>query len=163
MTDANPQLVPGSIWQRTRKGKTSFVTVIAVSNTTLAPEVLDRFPRQVVFITDKFNILTQEVEFFTANRTFSSMDAGISNLMEAVVSPPDEADEEESETIDIDGIQLDEQPAEPEAPSDNSDEAPAPVFKPASVDGIDLDAHFLSYSEMPHHTGDTLHVIRTRR
>jgi len=163
MENLNPHLVVGSVWARTANNATS--TVLAVSNQDLKADVLEKFPQQVVFLTSKYKILTQDIDTFLRNRVYQGIDPTVVSLMEALTSEPEPEDEE----VDIDSVDLpaeksfdsmvastDEESAETEEESDDT----IPVFEPAEFDGLALDRHFLSYSEAPYHTGDTLHVLR---
>lgn len=167
MIETNPQLVPGSVWQRVRKGNATFTTVLFVSNSGLSEAVLEQFPAQVVFLSDKMNVLTQDVETFLSSRTFHTIDTGVENLLRALLSPPDEDDVDES----IDNIQLDDEPSilgevvgDPDEGDDGidmgDDSADVAIFTPQFFNGFDLDSAFVSYTEAPFHTGDTLHILR---
>lgn len=162
MIETNPQLVPGSVWQRVRKDKTTFTTVLFVSNQGLSDAVLEQFPPQVVFLTDKLNVLTQDVGTFLASRTFHTIDMGTENLIQALLSPPEEDLDDTDPTETIDKIvvdDLEEHPGGGVVVADDS-ESDIPVFTPEFFNGANLDAAFLSYTEAPFSTGDTLHVLR---
>jgi len=163
------QLVPGSIWERTRRGKPStYTTVLMVSNLELNPQLLDKFPQQVVFLSDSLKVLTQDVETFLATRTYYGSDAGIVNLIEALLSPNDQepetdADDDEDQAlsgapqddaVDIDSIDVGDTQIQETLTDD------APIFKPSLWNGVDLNKAFRGYRESPYHTGDTLHTLR---
>ena len=162
MENINPHLVVGSVWARTTTNSTS--TVLAVSNQDLSQEVLEKFPQQVVFLTSKYKILTQDVDTFLRSRVYQGLDTTVISLMEALTTEP----EQEDDDVDIDSVDIKvvkdgfEQiiASVEEDSEDGEDDNGIPVFEPAEFDGLDLDRHFLSYSEAPYHTGDTLHVLR---
>jgi len=163
MENINPHLVVGSVWARTSNNSSS--TVLAVSNQDLSQEVLEKFPQQVVFLTSKYKILTQDIDTFLRNRVYQGLDTTVISLMEALTTEPEP---EEDDDVDIDSVDIkvvkdgfEQIIASVEEDSENGeDDNGIPVFEPAEFDGLDLDRHFLSYSEAPYHTGDTLHVLR---
>lgn len=165
MENLNPHLVVGSVWARTANNATS--TVLAVSNQDLKADVLEKFPQQVVFLTSKYKILTQDIDTFLRNRVYQGIDPTVVSLMEALTTEPEP---EEDDDVDIDSVDLpaeksfDSMVASTNEESEESEESEEddtiPVFEPAEFDGLALDRHFLSYSEAPYHTGDTLHVLR---
>ncbi len=166
MIENNPQLIPGSVWLRERKGKQSFTTVIAVSNVGLKPEVLEEFPQQVVFLTDKFTVLTQGVETFCASRVFYSMDERVQYLAQEMLTPPSVEGEEE-DLIDFDNMPQEQPPSgdntvEPAEVVEADNDVP-PLFQPATWDlnGVllNLDDAFVSYEEIPTATHQVQHVI----
>ena len=163
MENINPHLVVGSVWARTTTNSTS--TVLAVSNQDLSQEVLEKFPQQVVFLTSKYKILTQDVDTFLRSRVYQGLDTNVISLMEALTTEPEpeEDDDVDIDSVDIkvvkDGFEQVIGGAEEDS-EDGEDDNGIPVFEPAEFDGLDLDRHFLSYSEAPYHTGDTLHVLR---
>lgn len=190
MENFDPHLIPGSVWERIvrKKGKESILhsIVLTVSNEDLKDEMLEKFPQQVVFLTSKLKVLTQDVDSFLSNRTFVEMDTRISALMANVVAPDDEFESD----VDIDAIDLSDEPAavDPDANSiadpfadlakllpepasqlfaaDTAQESPAsnavPVFLPEVYDGLNLSSSFVSYAESPSPmgNGDTMHVLR---
>lgn len=163
MENINPHLVVGSVWARTTTNSTS--TVLAVSNQDLSQEVLEKFPQQVVFLTSKYKILTQDVDTFLRSRVYQGLDTNVISLMEALTTEPEP---EEDDDVDIDSVDIKvvkdgfEQiiASVEEDSEDGEDDNGIPVFEPAEFDGLALDAHFLSYSESPYHTGDTMHTLR---
>lgn len=163
MENINPHLVVGSVWARTSNNSSS--TVLAVSNQDLSQEVLEKFPQQVVFLTSKYKILTQDIDTFLRNRVYQGLDTTVISLMEALTTEPEpeEDDDVDIDSVDIkvvkDGFEQIIGGAEEES-EDGEDDNGIPVFEPAEFDGLALDRHFLSYSEAPYHTGDTLHVLR---
>lgn len=163
MENLNPHLVVGSVWARTANNATS--TVLAVSNQDLKADVLEKFPQQVVFLTSKYKILTQDIDTFLRNRVYQGIDPTVVSLMEALTTEPEpeEDDDVDIDSVDIkvvkDGFEQVISGAEEES-EDGEDDNGIPVFEPAEFDGLALDRHFLSYSEAPYHTGDTLHVLR---
>jgi hypothetical protein len=104
-------LVPGSIWSRqSRKGTTSS-RVIAVSNQGLSEETLLNFPQQVVFVTDRQKVLTQDINTFLAQRVFEGIDEQTETLVAAILNPAileNYEDEDEEETIDFDAVDVSE-------------------------------------------------------
>lgn len=162
MENINPHLVVGSVWARTSNNSIS--TVLAVSNQDLSQEVLEKFPQQVVFLTSKYKILTQDIDTFLRNRVYQGLDTTVISLMEALTTEPEpEDDDVDIDSVDIkvvkDGFEQVIGGAEEDS-EDSEDDNGIPVFEPAEFDGLALDRHFLSYSEAPYHTGDTLHVLR---
>lgn len=162
MENINPHLVVGSVWARTSNNSIS--TVLAVSNQDLSQEVLEKFPQQVVFLTSKYKILTQDIDTFLRNRVYQGLDTTVISLMEALTTEPEpEDDDVDIDSVDIkvvkDGFEQVIGGAEEDS-EDGEDDNGIPVFEPAEFDGLALDRHFLSYSEAPYHTGDTLHVLR---
>lgn len=162
-TEVNPHLVTGSVWQRAKKKSLS--TVLAVSNEGLQDSILTNYPQQVVFLTNNGKILTQDIDSFLASRTYVGTDDFIVSQVASIVAGP----EEEVDTESIDSIKLDEQDSDfekfisgdagIESSTDNSDES-IPVFEPPVFGGLALNENFISYMEMPHHTGDTMCILK---
>jgi hypothetical protein len=170
MTNSTSNLIPGAVWQRNAKGKTSDVTIIAVSNESLSEEMQEKYPQQVVFVRDTGAILSQTPELFMKSREFVGVDDRIVNLIELMRHPEgDEVDE-----LDIDAITLDEdsqeeplkatrtitdKPLTAELPAD---ERVIPVFEPPSVtlDGItfNLDEAFVGFRSVPYGSGNIVKI-----
>ena len=155
MQQINPNLVVGSVWARGSNGNTS--TVLAISNDGLSDAVLEKFPRQVVFLTSKFKVLTQPIDMFIDSRVYQGIDEGVAALMAEVTSEPEP---DEDDKVDIDAVDLGDETVDESSVEDEGEAETIPVFEPAQFAGLNLDAHFLSYSESPYHTGDTMHTLR---
>ncbi len=173
MTNSNPtsSLIPGAVWQRNAKGKTSDVTILAITNESLSEEMQEKYPQQVVFLRDTGAILSQTPDLFMKNREFVGVDERVANLFELLLNP--EGDEEGE--LDIDAIPLDDEESdEPEKAIKSSvtdkplkaelpaDERTIPVFEPSSVtlDGVtfDLDQSFLGFRSVPYGSGNIVKV-----
>jgi len=169
MNDLSKILVPGAVWLRSKPGKKPTAsTVIAISNVDLSEAILEKFPMQVIFLTDRGRLLTQDIETFTSSREFVEIDVGTANLVDVLLHGADYDDEETEarDILDIDQIPLPEdedasagaaQVTEVTAVSPSGD---APMFSPEIHQGLDLNGAFLSYTEQPYYTGDTMHVLR---
>lgn len=163
--EINPKLVPGSVWSLS-SGALS--TVLAVSNAALPEHMLEKFPRQVVYVNSKNEINTQGVDAFLRKREFVEMDELIAQLMLGITDPEIE---EEGEDFDIDSVDLS---AEGDGDggadamedlvggTEHEEEADGqlPVFFPPQVGGVDLDSSFISYAELPGDADSRTHVLR---
>jgi hypothetical protein len=117
MTPSN--LVPGSVWERARKkGASSISRVLFVTNDELQPPQSDRFPPQVVFVSDKLKVLSMDVDSFVGNRTYIGIDDHFKALAEAAVTDP-EVLEDEMDDIDFDAVEV--------PPEDTAPTTPAPI------------------------------------
>lgn len=97
-------LVSGSLWSReTKKNGQSISVVLFVTNEGLQEKVLEKFPQQVVFLTENNQILSMNVEEFTRARTFVGMSEKMASLLESIITPEDE----EEDTGDIDNVEVD--------------------------------------------------------
>lgn len=97
-------LVSGSLWSReTKKNGQSISVVLFVTNEGLQEKVLEKFPQQVVFLTENNQILSMTVEEFTRARTFAGMSEKMASLLESIIVP----DDEEEETGEIDSVEVD--------------------------------------------------------
>lgn len=163
--EINPKLVPGSVWSLP-SGALS--TVLAVSNAALPENMLEKFPRQVVYVNSKNEINTQGVDAFLRKREFVEMDELLAQLMLGITDPEIE---EEGEDFDIDSVDLS---AEGDGDggadamedlvggTEHEEEADGqlPVFFPPQVGGVDLDSSFISYAELPGDADSRTHVLR---
>lgn len=170
----NEDLVPGSVWQRNAKGKSSEVTVLLVTNTTLSEQTQEKFPPQVVFVKGEGEVLSQTVDMFLSNRECVGVDESAANLVELLLNP-----EEENEEIDIDSIPLeDEGDSEDPALEVKDDEAApaktgalvsatseatmASVFEPevVQIEGQQyaLNDHFVGFRTLPFGSGNMVQV-----
>jgi hypothetical protein len=178
MTDAAilTTLIPGSVWRKetVKKGKTrvSESVVLAISNQDLSEALLERFPPQVVFITDRGQLLTQGVDTFVATRNYVTINEGVVAAMAQVQA---QAFGEDDEVEDFDQVSLD-QPAggltEAAAqlaetiglePSDSEDAAPNYPFQLTNtaheLNDVLVDS-FVSYTEAPWATGEVMHTLK---
>ena len=150
-------LAPGTIWtRRTKNGESTESTVLMISNLHLNDRLKEEFPPQVVFLTQRGQILTQNIEMFLAKRELIGEDDRVKGLVDSILNPPEEGE------VDLDAMQL-EDSGEGSVLGENvaeGEEHSAPVFLPAVVEGFDLNDHFLSYSEAPRDDGDTQHILR---
>lgn len=163
--EINPKLVPGSVWSLSSGAQS---TVLAVSNEALPEHMLEKFPRQVVYVNSKNEINTQGVGAFLRKREFVEMDELIAQMMLGITEPEPA---EEGEDFDIDSIDLNagEQQGLRDAMDDlvagvdNGDadaDGQIPVFFPPQHHGVDLDSAFISYAELPGDEGSRTHVLR---
>jgi hypothetical protein len=157
-------LYPGARWERSAKGKSRVVTVVLVTNQGLGAELLAKNPMQVVFQRASGQLLSMAVEQFVKGRTFlGTEDAHIASVIAQLIDPPTD-----DEVIDIDRIQLEEDPvpeqaaeevadtaedaSEPE-PTEDPDAGYIPVFEPQHFTWAevthDLDDCFLHAEELP--------------
>ena len=168
-------LFPGSVWERrTRKNDVSTSVVICVTNDGLSTSILEKHPQQVVFLTDKEQILSITVSEFVRNRTYVGMSEKVAEAMGALpelVFGSD--DEDEDEEINIDDIDIDEtlfnDGADPDAGTeprdDEEDEVESPPIRALSINVGPhpskelLESSLVGYSESPYHSGDTLHTL----
>jgi hypothetical protein len=167
-------LVPGSVWERTRKGNTSHVTVLTVSNGTLKEETLENFPQQVVFITERGEVMTQTIEFFVAKRNFVTVNTQFEAAVEALIQS---ANAEEPEIEDLDNIELPDEDqskaleAFNESLGGKSDSDIIEVDDPVMVQPFTLvdsdheladllSGDFVSYTESPWTDGQVLHALK---
>ncbi len=175
-------LTPGSQWSRKQKnGKDRVSTVICVSNQSLKDEVLEKHPQQVVFLTHRKEVLTQTIDTYLASRNYVGHDEVMTNLYENGIVGEGESDDSVSVASidDIDNILLPGEEGDDEDGAEDADmvegaevfgesddtleeEATIPVFEPAVFSGVDLDAAFVSYTEMPNpqDPGSTMHALR---
>ena len=192
-------LTPGSVWKRTVPNKKpTFTTVLLVSNQGQPQKVQEKFPPQVVFLTESLQLLTQPVEVFQASRVYHGVDNRIQGIYEAInrVEPAPEtsvvdfgsiqitddtaavADAEEAALLNIPSL-TDPVPAdisfltesEPAIEStfvhallSTGEVSPSNVS--LTIGGHHMEASicdkFVSYEELPWHTGDTMHVLGFR-
>jgi hypothetical protein len=179
MTSAISMLTPGSVWERKTKKGSTYTTVIAVSNDGLPEETLVQFPQQVIFITEKYKILTQPIEVYLKTREYYGVDETAELLVKQLTTEPQPEPDEDD--LDIDSIDL--------SGDDDSDDSDSqdnvavalstaerqanfivePV--PAALPSLNVGAHanaellraaFIAYSEEPYFTGDTLHGLTFR-
>lgn len=102
-------LIPGSVWERPRKGREpSMATVLAISNENVPERHREEHPMQVVFFAhEQGQILNLSVEAFINKRTYQGMnehaDSAISTLMDVLTMDEDgEADASTFENIQLD-------------------------------------------------------------
>jgi hypothetical protein len=98
-------LIPGSVWTRETSKGPKDVTVLFITNLGLDEAVLAKSPQQVVFLTEKMEVLSMTPERFTKNRNFSTMNPQAETLINALLAPELE-DGDDDEEIDLDAIQL---------------------------------------------------------
>lgn len=159
--EINPKLVPGSVWSL---ASGALSTVLAVSNEALPDHLLEKFPRQVVYVNAKNEINTQAVDVFLRKREFVEVNEIIAQIMASITDPEPE---EEGSDFDIDSIDLTaDSKTEPSmedlvgGAEETEEEGAIPVFFPPQVCGVDLDSAFISYAELPDGDGSRTHVIR---
>lgn len=95
-------LIPGSVWEREGREGPVQVTVLAITNDSLSARRLEQFPRQVVFVSERGNILSQEVDQFLSRRTYVSLNTNVEALMSTVLDAALEA--ENAEEINFDEV-----------------------------------------------------------
>lgn len=155
-------LVPGSVWAKSDKqGEQISVTVVGITNTEVTAKVLDRHPQQVVFITSRSHLVSQDVESFLKRRTYMTMNSQVEMLLESVISAAVEQEEEEE---DFDTVEL---PAD-EVGVQTADGAPDQDYNEGSNFNL-TNAHplaqmladgFVSYTEAPWVEGMMMHCLR---
>lgn len=163
----HPKLVSGSQWALKNN---SISTVLIVTNTTVKEELQEKYPPQVVVITETGKVLSHTVEAFLSRRNYVGQSEFVSTLMEQILDG--EPDGEEDSNVDIDDIDVgadaafdsilgsvDSALAVDDNEDNSEDNERIPVFLPASHEGLSLDAHFVSYSEAPTATG-SMHTFR---
>lgn len=166
-----PELDIGSAWQRPKSSSIS--TVLAITNLSLRKELQEKFPPQVVFTTSTGAVLSQDIPTFLKTREFVGTDNHVLLHMTRAIDGPLEEDEDAEDDQDIDAIDLDADSSIEDpflkglatasmGDGEDADEGEdtIPVFEPAIFDGLDLDDHFISYSEAPGAGGDTIHILR---
>jgi hypothetical protein len=178
MSDIQSNLVPGSIWARSKQnGDVALSTVLCVTNLGCAERVLERNPQQVVFITAKHEILSMTIEQFVVNRHYQGIDAEMAATIEAVTT---ESDGEYEEPIDLDAVTADEADftkllgEDISIDEDDEDDEDADDSEPEIIESTLalnvgphpladlLESAFVSYTEVPSPTGDTHHILEFR-
>lgn len=173
MTPSN--LIPGSIWERARKGEPSYSLVLCVTNEGLSQNVLEKHPQQVVFVTDQGKVLSMGISEFAANRSYYNFNAKAAEMFDNLINPPEEdeeLDEEDAAILaeGIDNVSPDETlfvsdagPATEESAEDDVVDSSPSVMRinvgPHPIADL-LQANLVGYSESPFHTGDTLHTLK---
>jgi hypothetical protein len=178
MSEIQSNLVPGSVWARTKKnGDVSHVTVLVVTNVGCSERVLEVNPHQVVFITEQLQILSMTPEQFLNGRVYTDIDTDVAATIQVLTS--EQEDDDDDEEIDLDSIEVDEDTFakmlggtsvdEDDADSvedDDNDLIEEPVVNTLQLKvgphpiAADLERTFVGYTEAPYHTGDTLHTLR---
>lgn len=115
-------LVPGSVWRRETSKGPKHATVLFITNQGESEEVLAKNPMQVVFLTDVQEVKSMTPERFTKSRQFHTMDPHAETLINALLAP--DLDEEDESDIDLDSIQLPEN-SEGDADVSLEDQGPA--------------------------------------
>lgn len=172
MTQIDPKLVSGSQWVLSKRPDGPVSTVLCVTNLTLKAKTLEEHPPQVVTITESGKILSHEIESFLSRRDYVGQNEFMANQFQVILDGEPEEIDDEDETNDIDSTDVGVDPAfeallgdsksSSEDPADDLDTVDTiPVFIPAVHDGLELDAHFLSYAEAPGlAVGSTCHIVR---
>lgn len=172
MIKIDPKLVSGSQWVLSKKPEGSVSTVVCVTNLTIKPDLQEKFPPQVVTITESGKILSHELGSFLSRRDYVGTSQLVADSFQTILAgEPD--DEEDDDTLAIDGIPVGNDPAFDAIlggadEGDGEDEGDIienieviPVFLPAEHDGLAMDEHFVSYTEAPGATlGSTYNVLR---
>lgn len=171
MTQIDPKLVSGSQWVLSERPDGPVSTVLCVTNLTLKPKTLEKHPPQVVTLTESGKILSHEIESFLSRRDYVGQSEFVAAQFQVILNG-EPYDNDDDETNDIDSIDVGVDPAfeallgdsksSSEDPADDLDTVDTiPVFIPAVHDGLELDAHFLSYAEAPGLAlGSTSHILR---
>lgn len=181
MSEIQSNLIPGSVWARTKKnGDVSYSTVLCVTNQNCSERVLEVNPNQVVFLTEQLQILSMTPEQFLNGRVYADIDTDVAAAMEVLTT---EQDDEDDEDIDLDSVEIDENaftklvgeiaegsdgddqdtPDEPDTREETPRVAQFNALKlnvgPHPI-ASDLESSFVGYSEAPYPTGDTMHTLR---
>lgn len=172
-------LIPGSVWRREirKQGKEpriSEVTVLAISNQTSSPKVLEEHPAQVLFVTEGGELLTQDIEFFVRRRTYVTLNEDVAAAMTTTIGLCFPADEE---VEDFDQVELsdasteialqevasgdlEDTPLEGETAGDDTQVFPFQVIGEHPLSQL-LSEGFVSYTEgPPTTTGELLHTLK---
>ena len=161
-------LLPGSVWEHFKSKKQA--TVLMLSNTSIKnPEVAEKFPPQVIFLTHDYQILNQTIDLFMRSRSYVTMDSVVEALSYSLTAEPS-AENEEGD-IDLDSVLLPEDATTEEETTPETTEVKEAFIQGAEAKTLQLNVGphpwaqqlrdaFVSYSEAPHWSGDTQHVLK---
>ena len=163
-------IIPGSVWGRVKKnGEKSQVTVLLVTNQGCSTKVLESNPHQVVFLTEQSQVLSMTIDQFLNNRVYEGKRADIEAGISYILNPDTESEEE---VIDLDTVEADEKLFDSMLPEEVGDDDTTEL-EPEDVNSLSINVgphpyaesltqNFVSYTEAPYHTGDTLHTLKFR-
>lgn len=187
MTSFHPKLVNGSQWALKNN---SVSTVLMLTNTQIKPELQEKYPPQVVVMTESGKVLSHPVEVFLSRRKYVGYNEFVGSLIGTLLAGEEP---EDSGSGDTDQDSIENTPVEADAAfeallgsvndsasGDDSiidgtdevvfvdgdgdggeDEGKIPVFFPEVHDDLALDEHFVSYAETPAPIGNgSIHILR---